>query len=369
MSDPAQRHVAIACGGTGGHFFPGVAVAHELVKRGARVTLFISEKEIDRRAAASLPELSHIEIPAVAFSFWHPLRFLIGLKKATDQVRAQFENEPPQAVLAMGGFTAAAPIRAGRRFGAATFLHESNAIPGRANRFLARWTDEIFIGFEAARHRFKHKKISASGTPVRPEFRNQDRAESRRRLGFDAAQPLILVTGGSQGARAINQLVTAALPKLPEAQWLHLCGSHDLAEVKAAHKQNGAHSEVHDFFDDMPAALAAADLVVSRAGASSLAELAAAKAPVILVPLPDATDDHQRANARTAVDCGGAVMLEQSETTPAAFAETVNALISDPGRLEKMGVAMNSLDRPDATQTIAGRILKACEEGAVDTGR
>lgn len=369
MSIPAQCHVAIACGGTGGHFFPGVAVAHELVERGARVTLFISEKEIDRRAAASLPELSHIEIPAVAFSFWHPLRFLNGLKKGTRQVRAQFKNDPPQAVLAMGGFTAAAPIRVGRQIGAATFLHESNAIPGRANRLLARWSDEIFIGFEAARHRFKHKNISASGTPVRPEFRNRDRAESRRRLGFDAAQPLILVTGGSQGARAVNQLVTVALPKLPEAQWLHLCGTHDFAEVKAAHKKTGTRSEVHEFFDDMPSALAAADLVVSRAGASSLAELAAAQAPAILVPLPTAADDHQRANARAAVDCGGAVMLEQSETTPAAFAKTVSTLISNSGRQEKMSAAINSLDRPDAAKTIAARIIKACEEGTVDSGR
>ena len=369
MSSPAQCHVAIACGGTGGHFFPGVAVAHELVERGARVTLFISEKEIDRRAAASFPELSHIEIPAVAFSFWHPLRFLNGLKKATRQVRAQFKNDPPQAVLAMGGFTAAAPIRVGRQIGAATFLHESNAIPGRANRLLARWSDEIFIGFEAARNRFKHKKISAIGTPVRPEFRNRDRAESRRRLGFDAAQPLILVTGGSQGARAVNQLVTVALPKLPEAQWLHLCGTHDFAEVKAAHKKTGTRSEVHEFFDDMPSALAAADLVVSRAGASSLAELAAAQAPAILVPLPTAADDHQRANARAAVDCGGAVMLEQSETTPAAFAKTVSTLISNSGRQEKMSAAINSLDRPDAAKTIAARIIKACEEGTVDSGR
>jgi UDP-N-acetylglucosamine--N-acetylmuramyl-(pentapeptide) pyrophosphoryl-undecaprenol N-acetylglucosamine transferase len=369
MPAPAQCHVAIACGGTGGHFFPGVAVARELVDHDARVTLFISEREIDRRVVASLPELPHVEIPAMAFSLRHPFRFLRGLRKATRQVRGHFENDPPQAVLAMGGFTAAAPIRVGRQIGAATFLHESNAIPGRANRFLARWSDEIFIGFAAARGRFNHATIHESGTPVRPEFRNQDRSECRRRLGFAADQPLILVTGGSQGARAINQMVTGALSHLPEAQWLHLCGSIDLAEVKAAHEKTGAHSKIHEFFDDMPSALVAADLVVSRAGASSLAELAAAKAPAILVPLPSAVDDHQRANARAAVDCGGAVMLEQAETTSAAFAETVNALISNPSRLEKMGGAMNSLDRPDAATTIAGRILKACEEGAVDSGQ
>ena len=243
-------------------------------------------------------------LPRFAASFWSSL----------GQCRKLFRENRPDAVLAMGGFTAAASIRVGCQIKIPTFLHESNVVPGRANRFLSRWVDEIFIGFDAARKRFGQKKITESGTPVRSEFRNQNRDECCVRLGFDAAKPLILVTGGSQGARGVNRMVTGALPRLtdylPDTQWLHLCGPHDLAEVKKAYGITCLRSAIHSFFHDMPSALGAADLVISRSGASSLAELAAAKVPAILVPLPTAADDHQRANARAAATNGGAIVLE-----------------------------------------------------------
>ncbi len=371
MPDPAQPHVAIACGGTGGHFFPGVAVAQELIHAGARATLLISEKEVDRQAVATVPEISHLEIPAVALNMSRPLRFLLGLRSAIHRVRDHFVNDQPDAVLAMGGFTAAAPIWVGRQIDAPTFLHESNVVPGRANRLLSRCVDEIFIGFDAARKRFGQKQITVSGTPVRSEFRNQNRDECCVRLGFEAAKPLILVTGGSQGARGVNRMVTGALPQLtnhlPDTQWLHLCGQHDLAEVKEAYGITCLHSAVHDFFHDMPSALGAADLVISRSGASSLAELAAAKAPAILVPLPTAADDHQRANARVAATSGGVIVLQETETTSDAFTEQVFDLISDMGKLTEIANAMKSLDRPDAAILIASRILETCEKRAIDS--
>ena len=371
MPDPAQPHVAIACGGTGGHFFPGVAVAQELIHAGARATLLISEKEVDRQAVATVPEVSHLEIPAVALNMRRPLRFLLGLRSAIHRVRDHFANDQPDAVLAMGGFTAAAPIWVGRQIDAPTFLHESNIVPGRANRLLSRCVDEIFIGFEAARERFGQKKITESGTPVRSEFRNQNRDECCGRLGFNAAKPLILVTGGSQGARGVNRMVTGALPRLtnhlPDTQWLHLCGPHDLAEVKRAYGITCLRSAVHSFFHDMPSALGAADLVISRSGASSLAELAAANVPAILVPLPTAADDHQRANARAAAKSGGVIVLEQTETTSDAFTEQVVGLISDTGKLMEMANAMKLLDRPDAAKLIAARILETCEKRTIDS--
>lgn len=371
MHDPAQPHVAIACGGTGGHFFPGVAVAYELIHAGARATLFVSEKEVDRQAVATVPEISHSVIPAVALNMRRPLHFLLGLRSAIRQVRDHFANDQPDAVLAMGGFTAAASIRVGCQINIPTFLHESNVVPGRANRFLSRWVDEIFIGFDAARKRFGQKKITESGTPVRPEFRNQNRDECCVRLGFDAAKPLILVTGGSQGARGVNRMVTDALPRLtedlPNAQWLHLCGPHDLAEVKKAYGITCLRSAVHNFFHDMPSALGAADLVISRSGASSLAELAAANVPAILVPLPTAADDHQRANALAAAKNGGVIVLEETETTSDAFAEQVVGLISDTGKLTEMQNAMKLLDRPDAAKLIVARILETCEKRAIDS--
>jgi|TARA_B100000959_G_scaffold253050_1_gene283618 UDP-N-acetylglucosamine--N-acetylmuramyl-(pentapeptide) pyrophosphoryl-undecaprenol N-acetylglucosamine transferase len=371
MSDIAQPHVVIACGGTGGHFFPGVAVARELINAKARTTLLISEKQVDRQTVATVPEIAHLKIPAVGMSLKRPLRFLLGLRSAIRRVRRHFSDCPPDAVLAMGGFTAVAPIRVGFQIGIPTFLHESNAVPGRANRLLSRWVDEIFIGFEEARERFGQNQITQSGTPVRSEFRDQNREECCKQMGFDPAKPLILVTGGSQGAQGVNRMVVSALPRLaehlPNVQWLHLCGAHDLIDVKKAYNKTILRASVYDFFHDMPLALGAADLAISRSGASSLAELAAAKAPAILVPLPTSAGDHQRVNARTAVENGGASMLEETKSTGDALAEQIIGLISDTGKLMKMSNAMKSMDRPNAAQFIATRILNACGKGVMDS--
>jgi len=364
MAATAQPHVAIACGGSGGHFFPGVAVGRELAKANARVTLIVSEKSIDQRAAAQT-EFTFTQIPAAGFSLGSPLKFLSSLKAATSAVRSFFQAEPPQAVLAMGGFTSFAPIRAGRQLGAATFLHESNAIPGRANRLIARWADEIFIGLDPARAKFSHACITQTGTPVREDFRLGTYEEARKDMDMANDRPLVVVTGGSQGARGLNRLVTASLPHIKSnAQWLHLCGPHDLDEIRAAHQHTGG--AVHDFFDNMPLALRAADLVLSRAGASSLAELAAANCPAILMPLPSAADDHQRANARVAVESGAALAVEQDVLSGEAFAAQVDELLADAGQLKKMSAAMAALDHPNAAQQIAGKILRACEKGGVD---
>ncbi|MBC8325862.1 MAG: UDP-N-acetylglucosamine--N-acetylmuramyl-(pentapeptide) pyrophosphoryl-undecaprenol N-acetylglucosamine transferase [Verrucomicrobia subdivision 3 bacterium] len=338
-------HVAIACGGTGGHFFPGVAVARELQRSGARVTLVVSEKPVDQQAVATVPDIPHWSVPAVGFSARHPIRFLLGLRAAKKCVRRHFEIDRPQAVLAMGGFTSAAPIWEGRRLGAATFLHESNAIPGRANRLLARSADEIFVGFEAAASHFRGR-ARVTGTPVREAFRKQP----------TIAEPLLLITGGSQGARAINQLVTAR--KLTDLPILHLCGPDDLASVKTAYAKHSPHAEVHAFCEDMPLALARASLVISRAGASSLAEFAAARVPVVLIPLPNAADDHQRANSQVAEQGGGAIVLEQNEITPELLSERVQELMNDSSRLHKMSEAIGKLDAPDAARQISSRILE-----------
>jgi UDP-N-acetylglucosamine--N-acetylmuramyl-(pentapeptide) pyrophosphoryl-undecaprenol N-acetylglucosamine transferase len=337
-------HVAIACGGTGGHFFPGVAVARELQQSGARVTLVVSEKLVDQQAVATVPDIPHWSVSAVGFSARHPIRFLLGLRAAMKTVRRHFESDPPQAVLAMGGFTSATPIWVGRRRGAATFLHESNAIPGRANRLLTRSADEIFLGFEAAAKHFQGRVI-ITGTPVREAFRKQSLSD----------KPLLLITGGSQGAHAINRLATEI--KLTEAPIVHICGADDFDAVKAACAKHSPQTEVHTFVEDMPSALARASVVISRAGASFLAELAAARVPAILIPLPNAVDDHQRANARVAGKSGGAIVLEQGETTPEGLANVVCELMNDELRLKKMSEAMGALDEPDAARRIAGRIL------------
>ena len=214
----ASPRVAIACGGTGGHFFPGVAVGEALKEMGANVMLLISSKKIDRLAAQALDGYEIQEIPAVAFSPRSPLGFLYGFWRALKSTSDAYKERPPNAVLAMGGFTSAAPIVLGKRHRVATFLHESNAIPGRANRLLAPVVDEIFIGLETARNRFLNTSATVTGTPVRQEFTGLDKADCRIRLGLDVGRSVLLIMGGSQGARGINELLLAALPSLKRAR-------------------------------------------------------------------------------------------------------------------------------------------------------
>ncbi|MSU59777.1 MAG: UDP-N-acetylglucosamine--N-acetylmuramyl-(pentapeptide) pyrophosphoryl-undecaprenol N-acetylglucosamine transferase, partial [Pedosphaera sp.] len=269
----------------------------------------------------------------------------------------------PDAALAMGGFTSAPPVLAARRAGAKTFLHESNTIPGRANRWLARFVDQAFVGFPQAATRLGARETTVTGTPVRTEFRSRDHGGCRTALGFDPAKPLVLVMGGSQGASGVNDLVLAALPQIaqraPDWQWLHLSGPNDLEQVKQAYAARGLKAQVHPFFADMAQALGAADVAVSRAGASSLAEVAAVRVPTVLVPFPHAADDHQLHNARAFAETGAAFLLEQKTATPEKLVSLVAEIIENPVARDKMQAALAPWHAPKAAQQIAGIILEA----------
>ncbi len=353
-----QPHVAIACGGTGGHFFPGVAVARELQQQGVHVTLWVSNKPVDREAVATVPDLNHESTQAVALDWRRPWRFFFGLRAAMKQVRLAMKPNPPQAVLAMGGFTSAAPILVGSKLGAATYLHESNAVPGRANRLLSCWVDEVLIGMPAAAKWFRHECVQETGTPVRSDFRNGKLQASRQQLGFPPDQPLVLVMGGSQGARGVNRLVTAAAQDWRGLSLMHVCGAWDEQEVRAAYAGCSIDVQVHPFLKDMPTAMGAATIAVSRAGASSLAELAAARVPAILIPLPNSADDHQRANASAVVATGAGRLVEEGGTSLEQLAAQVQDMLADEPLRVKMASAMGALDRPDSAALIAQRILR-----------
>jgi len=207
--------MALACGGTGGHLFPGLAVGQEFLHRGGDVLLLVSEKEVDQQGVKSAVGMQVATLPAVAFSRAQGLRFFTAFWKSFSAARTLFRARPPQAVLAMGGFTSAPPILAGKTCGAATFLHESNTIPGKANRWLARLVDQIFVGFPSAASRLGTQRIVVTGTPVRPQFQPADAAACRSALGLAPQRPVLLIMGGSQGASGINGLVLQALPFLP----------------------------------------------------------------------------------------------------------------------------------------------------------
>jgi UDP-N-acetylglucosamine--N-acetylmuramyl-(pentapeptide) pyrophosphoryl-undecaprenol N-acetylglucosamine transferase len=353
--------VAIACGGTGGHFFPGLAVADELRLRGCDVTILISPKEVDQEAVKNAIGMTVATLPAVGMTRGRLGQFVAGFWKSYRASKELFRNRPPQAVLAMGGFTSAPPVLAGRACGATTFLHESNTIPGKANRWLAHFVNQAFVGFPTAAGRLHHTNVLCTGTPVRPQFQPTDAAACRMALGLDAKRPLLLVMGGSQGASGINDLLLQSLPQLlkaaPDLQFLHLTGPNDVAKVQAGYEAQKARVAVRPFLTEMELALGAATAAISRAGASSLAEMAAMQVPAVLIPYPTAADNHQFYNASAFVDTGSALLLQQKGATAGQLASLVLSIVIDPAKREAMIKGLGGWHREDAAELIAERMI------------
>jgi len=353
-------HVAIACGGTGGHLFPGLAVAQELSMEGCDITVCVSPKEVDQQGVRGLVGMDVLTLPVVGFQGGNFIKFLTATLRSRREARRHFIAKKPHAVLAMGGFTSTAPVLAGRSLGAIGFLHESNYVPGRANRFLAHLVDDCFVGFPESVYRLWNPRVSHTGTPVRACIEPQETSACRMGLGMNPEKPVLLIMGGSQGASGLNELVLSALPAMasgmPDLQFLHLSGERDLTMVRNAHAPLGRRSVVRAFFSEMEFALGAATLAVSRSGASTMAELAAMRLPSILVPFPQAADNHQYYNALAFASSGAALLLEQT-TRPALFAQEILKLATNPVRRDSMAQALHRWHVPDAARRIAQRIL------------
>lgn len=308
-----------------------------------------------------------VTLPAVGLKHGGEIAFLRGFIRSYRAAARHFKARPPQAVLAMGGFTSAPPILAARRAGARTFLHESNTIPGRANRWLSRVVCRAFVSFPTTAARLHSRCVTVSGMPVRPQFQARATAECRTRTGFDPARPVLLIMGGSQGASGINELVLRSLPllasRVPEWQWLHLTGPGDAERVSRAYQALKLKAVVHPFFAEMDLALGAATVAVSRAGASSLAELAAMRVPAVLVPYPAATDNHQFHNARAFEASGAARLLEQQSATLETLVQLLLDVIEKPAVHEKMQIALAQWHAPHAAEQIAEALLAPAGAG------
>jgi UDP-N-acetylglucosamine--N-acetylmuramyl-(pentapeptide) pyrophosphoryl-undecaprenol N-acetylglucosamine transferase len=307
--------IIIACGGTGGHLFPGIAVAEELQSEGHDVVLIISEKKVDAEASAKYQKLRFEVVSAIAKPPTLSPRmipFLFKLKKSISSCRAILQREKADVVLGMGGFTSFAPVYAGRKLGLKTFVHDSNAIPGRSNILIAKYCTTVLLGLEAAKSHFPNAKTEVVGTPVRGELRNlPDRKTAAAKWGLNSEEPTLLVFGGSQGARGMNTLVAESAADLG-CQVLHVTGQADSERMQQLVGDNARYHLI-PFCDDMPSAYAVADGCVCRSGASSLTELAFLGIPSVLIPYPHAADDHQTANAKVYTDAGAALMAQESE--------------------------------------------------------
>ena len=366
MNSPSPKpFVAIACGGTGGHLFPGLAVAGELQRRGCDVALLISPKDVDQQAVKTATGVTIHTLPAIGLQGNNYLPFLASFAKSLFAAWKIFHRRRPDAVLAMGGFTSAPPVFAGKDLGAKTFLHESNTIPGKSNRFLSRFVDAAFIGFPEAAARLKTKNTIVTGTPVRSQFSPSaiGNQQSAIALGLDPNLPVVLVVGGSQGARGLNDLVLSALPLLAQKnwQWLHLTGAVDFEKVQAAYAKLGLKAVVKPFLTEIDLALGAATACVSRAGASSLAEIAAMRLPSALVPLPTAADNHQYFNAAAFEKAGAAKLLDQKNSSPEKVAAAISELVEDESVRSQFQSALAQWHAPNAAAEIAEHILSAIQ--------
>ncbi len=354
-----QPGLVIACGGTGGHLFPGLAVAEAWTARGGRVLLLVSEKKIDREASQKYDAYRFETIPALpkppTFSP-KMLPFLWSVWRTIGRCRGLLADFQADAVLGMGGFTSLPPVVAGRKLGLPGFVHDSNALPGKANRLTARWCHRVLLGLEAAKAHFPGRPCAVTGTPVRTELRQLPaRQEAAEKWGLDPSKTTLLVMGGSQGARKLNSLVAAA--GLPDGvQVLHIAGPGDEDRVKAEAGERDGYRVV-GFCDDMPSAYAVADAVVARSGASSMTELAHLGLPSILVPFPYAADDHQTVNARVFSEAGAAFLEAESGLDEKTLAARVAELLQDDTRA-RMSAAAKALAVDDA----AGQVCAAIEE-------
>src|SRR5213082_1171024 len=356
-------NAVIACGGTGGHLFPGIAVAEVLRDRGHEVMLLVSEKEIDALALSGRANFRFEKLPTVGLpSPFSPaiLGFIRRFYQSFSLCRSIYRKFKPQVVLGMGGFTSTAPVLAGRIRGIATFIHESNAVPGKANRLTARMVQAVMLGFKECAPFFPKSHTEVTGTPVRTELVRLDRLEARRKLGLQEDVPTLLVMGGSQGASGINQALIKSLPFLQglPLQVIHLSGARDERLVSDNYRRENVPAYIAAFYHRMEEVYSAADLVVARAGAASLAEFAAFSLPGILIPFPYATNDHQTRNAEIYARAQAAILLKESEISGELLARKIRELIESPERIREMSANCSPL----APKNAAGLMVTTMEK-------
>ena len=358
-------NAVIACGGTGGHLFPGLAVAEMLRDRGHEVMLFVSEKEVDTLALKEHPEIRYEKLPTVGLpSGFSPaiFGFLRRFAESLSLCRSIYRKFEPQAVLGMGGFTSTAPVLAGRMRGISTFIHESNAVPGKANRLTARMVRAVLLGFKECAPFFPKVRTEVTGTPIRTELKKLDRHVARQKLGLRDDLSTLLVMGGSQGASGINQAMIKTLPSLHglPMQVIHLAGTRDERLVADNYRRENIPAYVAAFHHHMEEVYSAADFSLARAGAASLAELAAFSLPAILIPYPYAADDHQSRNAEIFARAGAAIIIKEGDITGDFLARKIRELINDPQGIQRMAQNATRL----APTNAAARVVDTMEKYA-----
>ena len=368
----SSLRVVIAGGGTGGHLYPGLAVAREIVRRApaSSVTFAGTARGLEARIVPREGfELDLVRSAGLkGKSALARLRGALLLGPGAIDAWRIITRRKPDVVIGVGGYSAGPVVLAAALRGVPTMVLEQNAMPGLTNRLLARWVSAAAVTYVQSLAYFRGKGF-VSGNPVRPEFLDRDDAGSiaRSRDGAGPGAPRVLVLGGSQGAHAINVAMVEAAPRLVRAyagvDLVHQTGERDLVAVRDGYRTAGVDARADAFLDPVAREMKAADLVICRAGATTLAELAALGKPAIVVPLPTATDDHQRKNARALADAGAAETIDQADLTGERLAAAIGRLLGDRAALGAMAAAMRRFARPDAAAVIVNRVMELAAAG------
>jgi len=369
MSLGKLQKLAIACGGTGGHFYPGLSIAREFQKQGGEVTLLLSGKHSIKQAEiASNHNITSIQIPSSPRSL-RPVglfRFAKDLLVGTIKARKAFRQLRPDAFLAMGSFASIPSAFAARSYSIQLFLHEGNARIGKANILLSRWAKLLAIAFPPVNGDKSKAPIECIGMPVRPELltNNYSKPEAievlnkKYELNFDDKTPTLLVFGGSQGTQIFNEIIPEELDsyKSGDLQVIHLSGAGKLEMVKQGYQKSSCAKLVLESSPDMDLFYQASDLVVCRSGGSTLAELAVFSKFAVLVPYPYSADGHQFDNALFQQSSDGALVIDNAEFSPERCSSFINKWLKDPDAIQSKGELAGKLAKPDASKDMLSLI-------------
>ena len=348
-----------ATGGSGGHLMPALAVAEEIRARSPQASIvFVGSQRPVERSILEPTGYAHLALPVQSLGTFrrHPLRFLRDNGASLRAAREALITHRPRAVIGCGGFASVPAVYAAARLGVPIMLLEQNAVPGRATSWLSRKADVVCLTFESSRsHLATTVNCVVTGNPVRRQIAALAESSAERR---DESRQTLLVLGGSQGARAVNSAVTAALGQLSRlaARWtiIHQTGNENHGWVQQQYRSLGLSADVRPFLEDIPEVLARADLAVSRAGGTTLAELACAGVPALLVPAAHSVRDHQQKNAEAIAAAGAAVVV--SELEKARLAAELEPLLTDDRRRLDTASRMAALARPHAAADVLSEL-------------
>jgi UDP-N-acetylglucosamine--N-acetylmuramyl-(pentapeptide) pyrophosphoryl-undecaprenol N-acetylglucosamine transferase len=357
--------IVIAGGGTGGHLFPGIAIAEEFLKRDDKTKIIFigTKKGIESRLLdKSGYELRVIDIEGVKGRGMKALvKGAYQIPKSIWQSRRILKQFEPDIVFGVGGYASGPAVLAAHFMNISTAIAEQNAIPGVTNKILGHFADKIFVTYAQTRENFPQKKVILSGNPIRASF-----VAGRGKIKEKRDYRQLLVFGGSQGAEAINKGVMDMLPQLQniknKLRILHQTGAKQAEEMKKAYEQFGVQAKVTDFIVDMAAAYADADLIICRAGATSLAEITAAGKAAILIPYPWAANDHQLKNAQALASEGAVEVIPEKELSGDTLFGVIENLFQDAKKLHQMEENSLRMSRIDAAATIVDSCIQLIAE-------